>query len=141
MPFVWRCKIKDKNMKKVVKKLVLINVLHKEYFEDCHIPGSINIPHDQFESRIASLAKYNEYVIYCAVITCPLSRQCTKLLVDAKFPHVAAYEGGMAEWYQKGYPVQGPAKLDYLREEIALNIAWQHDIPTISAEQLLEKMK
>ena len=128
-------------MEKCCKKLVVINVLNKEYFDDCHIPGSINIPHDEFEERIGSLAKYNEYVVYCAVITCPLSRQCTKLLLDAKFEHVAAYEGGIVEWYQKGYPVAGPAKLDYLHEEIAQNIAWHHEIPKITAEHLLEKMK
>ncbi len=123
------------------RKLVVINVLGKEYFDDCHIPGSINIPHDEFEAKIASLAKYNEYVVYCAVITCPLSRQCTKLLLDANFEHVAAYEGGIVEWFQKGYPVQGPAKLDYLHEEISDNVAWHHEIPTITAEELKAKME
>jgi hypothetical protein len=79
--------------------------------------------------------------VYCAVITCPLSRQCTKLLLDEKFEHVLAYEGGIVEWHQKGYPTQGSAQLDYLQEEIAQNVEWHHDIPTISAEDLLAKMK
>ena len=128
-------------MEKHTRKLIVINVLDKKYFDDCHIPGSINIPHDEFEARIASLAKNNEYVLYCATASCPLSRQCAKLLLDAKFEHVAAYEDGIVAWYQKGYPIEGLASLDYLQEEMTDNIQWHHNIPTMTAETLAEKMK
>ncbi|MBV8660932.1 MAG: rhodanese-like domain-containing protein [Candidatus Dependentiae bacterium] len=123
-------------------ELVIINVLDKSEFDDCHIKGSINIPFDEFESKIKSLNKNNHYVLYCADYMCMSSGFCANLLRNAKFEHVWAYEGGMAEWYQKGYPYQGPAELDYLRGENE-NVAEdeESDVPTISAEQLVEKIE
>lgn len=121
-------------------KLLIINVLNYNYYEDCHIPGSINIPHDEFEEHIAELDKHHAYVIYCAKMACPLSRQCAQMLIDEGFTRVWAYEEGIIGWYQKGYPVDGPAQLDYLDEEITTQVAISDGIPVITAEQLLEKM-
>ncbi len=48
----------------------------------------------------------------------------------------------MAEWYQKGYPYQGPAQLEYLSlESENMSDDQQGDVSTISAEELLAKMK
>ncbi len=123
-------------------ELVMINVLDKPEFEDCHIKGSINISFDAFESEIPSLSKKNHYVLYCADYMCMSSGFCAKLLKDAKFEHVWAYEGGMAEWYQKGFPCEGPAQLEYLQGENE-NFGDEQDaqVPHITAEQLLEKME
>ncbi len=123
-------------------KLVIINVLDQPEFDDCHIKGSINISFDEFEDAMKSLNKQNHYVVYCADYMCMSSGFCAKLLLDAKFEHVWAYEGGMSEWYQKGYPIEGPARLEYLHGEIMdMSDDQDHDLPVISAEQLLEKMK
>jgi rhodanese-related sulfurtransferase len=123
-------------------KLVIINVLEKPEFEDCHIAGSINIPFDQFEDAIATLNKQNHYVIYCADFMCMSSEFCAKLLQDAKFDHVWAYEGGMAQWYQKGYPHQGPAQLEYLSSESEdMSDGQEKEVATMTAEQLFAKMK
>ena len=123
-------------------ELVIINVLEKPEFEDCHITGSINIPFDEFESKIGSLNKQNHYVVYCADYMCMSSGFCAKLLQNAKFEHVWAYEGGMAEWFQKGYAHEGPAQLDYLSSESEdLSDGEERDVRNISAEQLLAKMK
>lgn len=125
-------------------ELVIINVLDKPEFDDCHIQDSINISFDEFESKIPSLSKKNHYILYCADYMCMSSGYCAKLLKDAKFDHVWAYEGGMAEWHQKGYPSQGPAQLEYLTAE-SMDMSDDEDehkeIPTISAEELLAKME
>ncbi len=124
-------------------ELVIINVLDKADFDDCHIAGSINITFDEFESKIPSLNKNNHYVIYCADYMCMSSGFCAKLLKDAKFEHVWAYEGGMAEWHQKGYPCQGPAQGEYLTSE-NMDMSDEGDekeVPTISAEELKAKME
>ena len=123
-------------------ELVIINVLDKSDFDDCHIKGSINITFDEFESKISSLSKKNHYVLYCADYMCMSSGFCAKLLKDAKFEHVWAYEGGMAEWHQKGFPCEGPAQLDYLQgENENFGADEESDVPQITAEQLLEKME
>ena len=123
-------------------ELVIINVLEKPEFQDCHISGSVNIPFDEFEDRVTSLSKQNHYVVYCADYMCMSSGFCAKLLKDAKFEHVWAYEGGMAEWYQKGYPSQGPAQMEYLMSKSEnMSDDEQGDVAIITAEQLLAKMK
>ena len=38
-------------------KLIIINVLDPDYYQDCHIPGSINIPFEKFEDRMKTLNK------------------------------------------------------------------------------------
>lgn len=124
-------------------ELMIINVLDKSDFQDCHIKGSINISFDEFESKISSLNKNNHYVLYCSDYMCMSSGFCAKLLKDANFEHVWAYEGGMTEWYQKGYSVEGPSDLEYLQAE---NIKLSEDdeeseFPTITAEQLLAKIE
>lgn len=123
-------------------KLIIINVLDKADFDDCHIKDSINITFDEFEAKIPTLSKKNHYVLYCADYMCMSSGFCAKLLLDAKFEHVWAYEGGMAEWFQKGYPIEGPATLEYLTgENINLADDEQGPVPIITAEQLLIKME
>ncbi len=134
----------DKVAQSTQPELVIINVLDKPEFEDCHIKGSINIPFDAFESAVATLNKNNHYVVYCADYMCMSSGFCVKLMKDANFEHVWAYEGGMAEWYQKGYPFEGPAQSEYLtgqNENMADEDDQNHDIAIITAEQLLEKMQ
>lgn len=123
-------------------ELVIINVLDKSEFDDCHIKGSINITFDEFENKVSSLHKNNHYVVYCSDYMCMSSSFCVKLLKDANFENVWAYEGGMVEWYQKGYPCQGPAKSDYLKSENEnFGDDQESDVPHITAEQLLEKIK
>lgn len=124
-------------------ELVIINVLDKQEFDDCHITGSIHISFDAFESAIKTLSKTNHYVIYCADYMCMASGFCARLLKDAGFEHVWAYEGGMAEWYQKGYPYQGPAALEYLKAKNSNEPQDDNELiaPVITAEQLQEKIK
>ncbi len=125
-------------------ELVIINVLDKADFDDCHIAGSINITFDEFEAKIPTLNKNNHYVIYCADYMCMSSGFCAKLLKDAKFEHVWAYEGGMAEWHQKGYPCAGPAQAEYLTSE-NMDMSDEDDEAKdgaiISAEELLAKIE
>ncbi|MBP6869664.1 rhodanese-like domain-containing protein [Candidatus Babeliales bacterium] len=138
------CFNSDKGSEKnIAPELVIINVLDKADFDDCHIQGSVNISFDAFESAMKKFNKNNHYVIYCADYMCMSSGFCAKLLKDAKFEHVWAYEGGMAEWYQKGFPCQGPAESDYLKGE-NVNLSDEEDetmIPVISAEELLAKIE
>lgn len=122
-------------------QLVIINVLDKTEFDDCHIKGSIHIPFSEFEKKIASFDKNNHYVLYCADYACMSSGYCAKLLRDAKFDHVWEYSGGMVDWYQKGYPIEGSATEDYLKfKNINFNDE-ENPILTITAEELLAKIK
>jgi rhodanese-related sulfurtransferase len=97
-------------------KLVMINVLDPDYYQDCHIAGSINIPFEQFEERAKTLDKNDCYVLYCSNHACTAAPFCASFLKDAGFKDVSLLPGGIVEWYQKGYPCTGNATKEYLKE-------------------------
>jgi len=96
-------------------KCKVINVLAPEWFKDCHISGSVNVPEKQVESQVASWDKKTEIVVYCAHNQCGASGRAYLTLTKLGFTNIAAYEGGMKEWGQKGYAKEGECKLDYLK--------------------------
>jgi len=53
------------------RALVILNVMPKETFANCHIPGSINLPIVDVQTRARQLiANFNqEIAVYCAGAT------------------------------------------------------------------------
>lgn len=96
--------------------LTLINVLDEQTYVDCHITGSINIPFDRLVESLASWEKDKEIVLYCAQSSCPKSSQAYELLADLGFTHLYEYEGGVKDWYKKGFDTTGTCTLKYLHE-------------------------
>lgn len=92
----------------------VINVLDKEFYDDAHIPGSINIPVMEVVDRAKDWSKTTEIVVYCSNYKCTASGMIAKKLKKMGFEKVYAYEAGMAGWKQAGLPVVGPAKEKYL---------------------------
>jgi len=105
--------------KKEAPSLVVINVLDKEYYDDCHIPGSIHVPMADVVATAEKEAwsKETPIVVYCANYSCTASSAVCKQLVDAGFVNSQAYEAGMAGWIQAQLPVEGPAQSPYLTQE------------------------
>lgn len=122
-------------------KLIIINVLDKNEFDDCHIAGSVNIPFAEFENKVASFDKNDHYILYCADYACMSSGYCAKLLRDKNYKNVWEYSGGIVEWYQKGYPTQGPAQEEYLKFENVNYNDEENLTTTITAEELLVKIE
>lgn len=122
------------------QKLYVINVLDKPFFDDCHIKGSIHVPFEKMNDFASKLNKNTELVIYCSNYMCSASGQVTEELIAKGFQHVWAYEAGMSDWSQRGFPCEGACKKPYLTTE---NKA--HDgvgkVPTISSEELKQKME
>lgn len=98
-------------------KLVVINVLDPDYYQDCHMTGSINIPFEQFEERMKTLHKKDRYVLYCSNFACTAAPYAAELLKNAGFEDVSFFPGGIVQWYQNGYPCTGAAQMPYLQEE------------------------
>lgn len=105
------------------KSFYLVNVLDKSFFDDCHIPGSLNISMNNLEKKAASWPKTAKIVIYCSNYSCETSTYCCKKLQKDGFESVWDYEEGIAGWYQahqknpEAYPVVGPCKQKYLTME------------------------
>jgi len=121
-----------------MQKLLVINALRDQYYKDCHILGSINVPLDDLANYIESSDKETHIVVYCASYHCTASHKAWHILHDLGFVNVLAYEGGMAEWVQKGYLAQGACQEEYLNRQEGPQ---DSDVATISAEELKEKME
>jgi rhodanese-related sulfurtransferase len=120
--------------------LVVVNVLDKELFDDCHIKGSINIPFETIEICKDIIDKNAEVVFYCSNYFCSASGQACKMLKKEGFSRVYAYEGGTAEWFQQGLPVEGPAQSSYLTKHIKPSDEHDPEISLISMNELALKM-
>lgn len=117
-----------------------INVLPPEYAEDCRIKGSVAVSLADLATFVAQMPRDVELVLYCARYSCSLSRDAYKLLTDLGFTRLLAYEGGMQEWLQKGFPTEGACAMDYLREPIR-KVASNPAVQTITAEELRKKLR
>jgi adenylyltransferase/sulfurtransferase len=89
-------------------KLKIINVLDSASFQKCRIQGSLNIPLAQLQSQVASWDRASEVVLYCAGFSCPMSGTAYTIMRSMGFKAVWAYEGGINEWIELGYPTEGP---------------------------------
>ncbi len=123
-------------------KLLVINVLDQELYNDCHIVGSINVPFDQLEDFAQKTNKTTPIVLYCSNYRCTASGIGARMLKNLGFSNVSIYEGGTAEWYQKKLPVQGPCKQAYLTMENQPVITESDkQVPVLTYQQLQEKLK
>jgi len=108
--------ISAEDLKKKIKTnpdLVVINVLTKESYDDCHIKGSINIVLTELEEKVKALDKTKSFVVYCANYECSASRRAFELMRGFGFDNVVTYEGGTEEWKEKGFPTEGPCVKGY----------------------------
>lgn len=122
--------------------LYVLSVLDKRVYDDCHIKGSTYVPLSQLKFFVSTLDKDKEIILYCGNYMCGSSLLAYKQLTFMGFTRVKIYEGGTAEWYQRGYPVEGPCAEQYLKVVIDRPIAsdQQSDVRTITADQLYKKL-
>ena len=90
---------------------VVINVLDEQYFNQEHIPGSINIPLDSpdFTQRVEEALsgdRNRPVVVYCANLECTASPTAARWLDEAGFAQVYDYEEGMRGWKQAGLQIE-----------------------------------
>jgi rhodanese-related sulfurtransferase len=97
--------------------LLVINVLSERWYRDCHIKGSINIPLKDLIYRIKNIDLDRPIVVYCALDACNGGQKAFILLRALGYTNVVDYHDGVKDWYQHGYPVEGPCAESYLHEE------------------------
>jgi rhodanese-related sulfurtransferase len=130
--YYWHQPASTKNSK---PSLIILNVLDKEEYDDCHIKGSMHVNFEHVEEFAQKLDKNSTIVVYCTNYMCTSSDYVAKKLREKGFDKVFVYAGGMAEWHQKQLPVVGQCKAAYLQKVVAPSkpIDEEH----ITAEQLL----
>jgi rhodanese-related sulfurtransferase len=70
-----------------------------------HIPGSIHF--DKLEEALQVLDNDDEIIVYCANPLCPASIAAYHFLIGHGYKNVRRYAGGLQEWEDAGYPLEG----------------------------------
>lgn len=83
----------------------LVFVLGDWAFKAQHIPGSIHVSDEESGQRL--LGPEDEIVVYCSSDSCQASVYAYQRLKRSGFEHVRRYSGGLSDWYDAGYPLEG----------------------------------
>jgi uncharacterized membrane protein YdjX (TVP38/TMEM64 family)/rhodanese-related sulfurtransferase len=78
--------------------------------EQGHIPVAQNIPLEELAGRISELSDYLEKPVTIVCRTDRRSARAARILVRNGFADVHVVKGGMTDWNQHGYPVQGQSE-------------------------------
>lgn len=84
---------------------LLIDVRSVEEYNDGHIPGAVNMPHDQIESYLNELEGWQDkpVIVYCR--SGRRAQLAMKVLEEMKFQSIRSLEGDMLGWNESGLPV------------------------------------
>lgn len=84
----------------------ILDVRTREEFESGHIPGAVNISHDELPARLAEItaAKDEEVVVYCRTGRRALIAE--DALRKEGFTNVRDLRGSIQAWTAAGLPVQ-----------------------------------
>jgi len=90
------------------EKLILVEALPEKYYVDKHLPGAINIPHDQVDALAPALLpdKSAQIVVYCANAPCRNSGLAAQRLAELGYSAVRDYHEGKQDWLEAGLPVE-----------------------------------
>ena len=91
---------------------LLMEALPAKYFEDSHLPGARNMPHDAVAELAPTLApdRAAAIVVYCANAACQNSHIAAVRLKQLGYTDVRVYAGGKQDWIDAALPVdQGSA--------------------------------
>jgi rhodanese-related sulfurtransferase len=87
------------------QNVVVLDTRAPDAFAEEHLPGAINIPTDQLESRLSELPKDKQIVPYCWTIVCHLATRASLLLARKGF-RVHELAGGIAMWKEYKLPLE-----------------------------------
>jgi rhodanese-related sulfurtransferase len=85
--------------------LFVLDVRSPEEFAAGHVPGAVNIPHDQVASRLAEIPKNKEVVLYCR--SGRRSGLAAEALEANGYKDLRLMQGDMPGWEKAGLPVEG----------------------------------
>jgi rhodanese-related sulfurtransferase len=86
-------------------ELKLIMALNRWAFDAKHIPGSVHF--DAPEELYAAVRPDDEIVVYCSSVDCLSSVALYRELVRRGYPNVRRYSGGLLDWEDAGFPLEG----------------------------------
>ncbi len=103
---ITREQIKDNLDKK--KNMTIVEALPQKYFDSEHLPGALNIPHDEIERKASEILPEKDafIVVYCASIECQNSKIATDTLRQMGYRNAFEYVEGKQHWLEGKLPVE-----------------------------------
>lgn len=91
---------------------MIVEALGPMYFEDAHLPGALNLPHDRIDELAAEVLpdKSAFVVVYCSNTACQKSTVAGHRLVELGYTNVHVYVEGKQDWIEAGLPVEPTVK-------------------------------
>lgn len=83
----------------------LIMALDRRAYEKMHIPGSLHF--ETMDEAAEQIEPDEEVIVYCSNPLCPVSVQAYRALQKRGFSNLYRYAGGLTEWMEAGYPLEG----------------------------------
>ena len=84
---------------------LILDVRTEAEFGSGHVPGAVNIPHDELASRLSELASTDQpVVVYCR--SGKRAGVASSVLLDAGYTNVLHLEGDMNAWQANGLPTE-----------------------------------
>ena len=88
----------------------LVMAMDQWHFDACRIPGSTLVPSKKDALKL--LRKDEEIVVYCSDDACFTSRSVADFMERSGFTNVTHYPGGLRDWNEAGYPLEGEMASD-----------------------------
>jgi phage shock protein E len=87
---------------------LILDVRSEKEYAEAHIPGAVNIPHDQLGDRLREIdaEKTDEIVVHCR--SGYRAGIAEKVLIEAGYSNVRDLDGHMNAWRSGGYPIERP---------------------------------
>ena len=88
--------------------VTVVEALPPMYFEEGHLPGAIDVPHDQVRELAPALLPDRDarVVVYCASTACQNSGIAAATLVAMGYTEVREYVEGKQDWVEAGLPLE-----------------------------------
>jgi rhodanese-related sulfurtransferase len=86
--------------------LFVLDVRTPQEFAAGHVPGAVNVPHDQLAARLGQVPKDKDVVLYCR--SGRRSALAADVLAANGYTRVSHLEGDMQAWVERGRPVETP---------------------------------
>jgi rhodanese-related sulfurtransferase len=85
-------------------QVLVLDVRPEAEYAAGHIPGAVNVPHDQLAARLAELPEKADIIAYCRGRYCVFAPDAVRLLRERGFS-ARPLEGGLPDWRLAGLPV------------------------------------
>jgi len=89
-------------------RTVVVEALGPKYYDDAHLPGARNLPHDRVDQLAGAVLpdKDTTVVVYCSNTACQNSAIASRRLVQLGYTNVREYVEGKQDWIEAGLPVE-----------------------------------